>query len=101
MRRRKNTTHRESSALSWAPVLEKIDDLAGRAGFAQLREDARNAVAVSIRVHVGHRIDSEDHVETEKPFCRSMTMRAMFGSMMVTVTVLAFHGYGLRSTARW
>src|ERR1700730_5402059 len=65
MRRRKNTTHRESIALSCAPVLEKVDDLAGRAGFAQLREDARNAVAVSILIHVGHRIDREDHVESE------------------------------------
>jgi hypothetical protein len=50
---------------SCAGAVEEIDDLLGRAGFAQPWEDPRDAVSVSISVHVGHGVDGEGDVESE------------------------------------
>jgi len=46
-----------------APAVEELEDLRGRAGLAQSREDARDAVVVSVCVHVRHRIHSQRDVE--------------------------------------
>jgi hypothetical protein len=44
-------------------AVEESDDLLGRAGFAQSREDPRDAVVVGVRVRVGHGVDGEGDVE--------------------------------------
>ncbi len=41
---------------------EQIDDLLRRTGFAQPREDPRDAVNVGIQASVGHRVDSQRDV---------------------------------------
>ncbi len=46
-------------------VVEQIDDLPGRAGFAQPREDAGDAVGVRVGIHIGHGVDGEGDVEPE------------------------------------
>lgn len=43
--------------------VEEIDDLPGSAGFAQAREDPRDAIGVSVRVQVGHGVDCERDME--------------------------------------
>ena len=44
---------------------EQVDDLPTRPGFAESGEDARDAVGVSVGVHVGHRVRSERDVVSE------------------------------------
>ena len=45
--------------------IEQRDDLLRRARFAEPREDARDAVRVSLGAAVGHRVDGKRHVIAE------------------------------------
>jgi hypothetical protein len=53
------------SAYLRAGAVEKSNNFPGSAGFAQAWEDASDAVAVGVRIHISNGVDGERNIEPE------------------------------------